>query len=131
MEKKDEEQMKLIALCDNEFKHWLDKYKYHDRYPENNKNFYIEKCDEFLSHINNLLNKNLYLFSNNISLSDVAIFPFVRQCANVDMDWFVNRYINTSKWLNNFISSKLFLSVMDKYPNYEYKQTPLIINFNK
>ena len=123
--------MEIILLCDNEFKHWLDRYKYHDRYPENNKNYYTEKCGEFLSHINNLLNKNLYLFSNNISLSDVAIFPFIRQCANVDIHWFNNNYVNVSNWLNNLLDSSLYLSVMDKYSEYKYGQKPFIINFNK
>jgi len=124
-------QMEMIMLYDDEFKYWLDRYKYHDRFPENNKTFYMEKCHIFLSRINNLLKGNSYLFSNKISLADIAIFPFIRQCANVDVDWFAKNYINTSKWLDYFINSKLFLSVMDKYPEYKSKQKPLIINFNK
>ena len=36
-----------------------------------------------------------------------------------------------SKWLDDFVNSKLFLSVMDKYPEYKSMQKPLIINFNK
>ena len=124
-------QMEMIMLYDDEFKYWLDRYKYHDRFPENNKTFYMEKCHIFLSRINNLLKGNSYLFSNKISLADIAIFPFIRQCANVDVDWFANNYINTSKWLDHFTNSKLFLSVMDKYPEYKSKQKPLIINFNK
>ena len=122
-------QMEIITLCDNDFKHWLDKYKYHDRFLENNKDYYMEKCHIFLSKINNLLKNKSYLFSNKISLADVAIFPFIRQYANVNKTWLANKYINISRWLDNFTSSNLFLSVMDKYPEYEYKQKPLIINF--
>ena len=123
------DQIAIIKLCDNEFKYWLDRYKYHDRYPEHTKNYYMEKCDIFLSEVNNLLNIKPYLFSKRISLADVAIFPFIRQYANVNKTWLVNEYINISRWLDNFTSSNLFLSVMDKYPEYEYKQKPLIINF--
>ena len=66
-----------------------------------------------------------------ISLTDIAIFPFIRQCASIDADWFSRNYINASKWLDHFTNSNLFLSVMDKYPEYKSKQKPLIINFNK
>ena len=124
-------QLEIVALCDNKFKYWLDRYKYHDRYPENTKIYYMEKCDMFLSEINNLLNINPYLFSSKISLADVAIFPFIRQYANVDKINFENKYINLSKWLDDFVNSKLFLSVMDKYPEYNSMQKPLIINFSK
>ena len=59
----------------------------------NTKIYYMEKCDIFLSEINNLLNINPYLFSSKISLADVAIFPFIRQYANVDKMNFENKYI--------------------------------------
>ena len=124
-------QLEIVTLCDNKFKYWLDRYKYHDRYTENNKIYYMEKCDIFLSEINNLLNINPYLFSSKISLADVAIFPFIRQYANVDKMNFENKYIYIYKWLDDFVNSKLFLSVMDKYPEYKSMQKPLIINFNK
>jgi len=124
-------QMTMISLCNNKFKFWLDRYKYYDRYPEHTKDYYMGKCDIFLSEINNLLNIKPYLFSNKISLADVAIFPFIRQYTNVDKTQFENKYIYISQWLNHFTNSNLFLSVMDKYPEYKSKQKPLIINFNK
>jgi len=124
-------QEKMIDVYDNEFKHWLDRFKYSDRYPEHNENYYRDKCDEYLSKLNILLEGNRYLLSNDILLVDVAIFPFIRQFANVNIDWFKNSYENISHWLNSFIESKLFLSVMDKYPNYKDEPDPLMINFNK
>jgi len=42
-------QFEMIDVYDNEFKNWLDRYKYYDRYPENNKNHYRDKCDKYLS----------------------------------------------------------------------------------
>ena len=122
-------QLDMIVLYDNEFKHWLDRYKYYERYPENEMEYYRQKCDHHLSELDILLSKNHFIISDNLSLVDVAIFPFVRQFANVNNNWFIDNYPNVSSWLDNFIESKLFLSVMEKYQPCEDK--PLIINFNE
>ena len=37
----------LIQWNDNEFKHYLDRYKYADRYPEKNEKYYREKAEFF------------------------------------------------------------------------------------
>ena len=124
-------QHEMIQVNDNEFKHWLDRYKYYDRYPKHNKSYYREKCGEFIIKLNILLEDHRYLLSNHLSLLDVAIFPFIRQCANVDIHWFNNNYVNVSNWLKNLLDSSLYLSVMDKYSEYKYGQKPFIINFNK
>ena len=124
-------QLEMIQVNDNEFKHWLDRYKYYDRYPQHNKSYYREKCGEFIIKLNILMEDHRYLLSNHLLLLDVAIFPFIRQCANVDIHWFNNNYVNVSNWLNNLLDSSLYLSVMDKYSEYKYGQKPFIINFNK
>ena len=126
-----EMQFDMIEENDNEFKHWLDRYKYYDRYPENNRDYYRAKCDRYLTRLNQLLEKNQYLLTNKLLFVDVAIVPFIRQFANVDKYWFEETYAKLSNWLNNIIESKLFTSVMDKYLEYNYEQEPLITNFNK
>ena len=123
-------QLKLIKENDSEFKYWLDRYKYYDRYPEYNKNYYREKCGEYISKLNIMLKDSVYLYSNKISIADVAIFPFIRQCANVDTDWFSGTFLNTNTWLTILIGSKLFLSIMHKYPEYQSGQKPLVVNFS-
>jgi len=123
-------QLEMIDVYDTEFKYWLDRYKYHDRYPENNKNYYRNQCDVYLKKLNIVLKNKQYLLSDNVKLVDVAIFPFIRQFANVDEKWFNNHYQNIYSWFNILIKSKLFSSVMHKYPEYKPKQKPLIINFN-
>ena len=56
------------------------------------------------------------IVSNHISLADVAIFPFIRQFAHVDWEWFSNsQYKNLISWLLKFEESELFLLVMKKY----------------
>ena len=126
-----EMQFEIIEENDNEFKYWLDRYKYYDRYPENNRDYYRAKCDRYLTRLNQLLEKNQYLLTNKLLLVDVAIVPFIRQFANVDKYWFEETYAKLSNWLNNIIESKLFTSVMDKYLEYNSEQEPLITNFNK
>jgi len=125
-----DEQINLINENDNDFKYWLDRYKYNVRYPENSMGYYRKKCQIFLDKLEERLKKNKYLFTNMICLSDIAIVPFIRQFANVDSIWFNEKYSLINKWLNNIISSKLFLSVMHKYSEYQIGQKPIITNFN-
>ena len=123
-------QFDIIEVYDNEFKYWLDRFKYYDRYPENNQNYYKKKCAKYLFKLNILLENNRYILSNQIRLIDVAILPFIRQFINIDKEWFNNHYLNIYNWFNNLITLKLFSSVMHKYPEYKPKQKPLVINFN-
>ena len=125
------EQLEIIKINDTEFKHWLDRYKYHDRYPKNNREFYQDKCHEFLSKLESLLMQKSFLLSKNLQFVDIAIFPFIRQLANVNNDWFNNKYTKLANWLNEIVTSQLFKSVMNKYTEYHPKQSPLIINFNQ
>ena len=128
---KDNKEIDLINFNDTEFKKWLDKYKYHDRYPENSKESYRDKCNVILAKYENNLNNNQYLMSNKISIVDIAIFPFIRQFANVDYKWFENNYFNLNKWLNNISSSKLFISIMNKYNTWDKNEDPMINRFNQ
>ena len=120
----------LINSNDTEFKKWLDKYKYHDRYPENSKESYRDNCKAILISYENKLINNQYLINNNISIADIAIFPFIRQFANVDYKWFENNYIHLNKWLKKILASNLFISVMNKYDTWHKNIEPKIVNFN-
>lgn len=124
-----EEQNNLIINNDFQFKNWLDRYKYHIRYPEFPREFYRKKCSETVSDYENKLKINKYILGELCCLADVAIFPFIRQFANVDREWFSNKYPNLDNWLINWIESSLFKSIMDKYKQWEPEHTPLIINF--
>ena len=121
-------QLEIIEINDTTFKHWLDKYKYFDRYPENDREYYREKCNEFLLQINDFLIKNKFMMSDYMSLVDIAIFPFIRQFFNVDNTWLIDEHPFLYNWLDDLLQSKLFLSVMNKYE--ENKDELLIVNFN-
>lgn len=113
----------LIDINDFEFKEWLDKYKYADRFPNNSEAYYREQCEYFLVRLEKQLQVNNYLFSKQISLADIAIFPFIRQFAAVDKQWFQQSpYPFLQKWLENFTNSALFLSIMKKYPTWLEKK---------
>jgi len=122
-------QDRMIHYNDIEFKQWLDKYKYHDQHPENTLKIYRDKCLETLLHYEKLLKKNSYLLANNIQLVDVAIFPFVRQCANVDRDWFASTLPHVEQWLENWIQSELFVRVMLKFEAWKLEKDPLYVLF--
>ena len=61
-------------------------------------------------------------------LVDVALFPFIRQYANINKEYFSQTFSNLNTWLHNFISSDLFNSVMIKYKIWD-KKNKIITNF--
>ena len=89
-------QDKMIYHNDFKFKAWLDKYKYHDSNLENTLEEYRNECSKTLHRYEISLAESIYLLGDNIQLVDVAIFPFVRQCANVDREWFSSTFPNIS-----------------------------------
>ena len=105
----------LIDENDLNFKKNLDRYKYADRFPEHSKEYYRSQCEIFLNLLNDKLQTNHYLMVERITFADVAIFPFIRQFALVDEDWFLNsKYQELKKWLNDFKNTEMFQEVMKK-----------------
>ena len=111
--------LELIDENDFEFKNWLDKYKYADRFPQQSVDYYQQRADDFLFKLETKLQGSRYLFGENISLADMAIFPFVRQFAGVDKTYFENlSYRALQNWLTNLTTLPLFISIMSKYPSW-------------
>ena len=109
----------LVDRCDNEFKHWLDRYKYAVRFPEHDEGWYRQQGEQFLAQLEIRLSQWHYLTGASLSVVDVAIAPFVRQFASVDLPWWSERpYPSVSDWLHEFINSPLFLGAMNKYPQW-------------
>ncbi|BCD99997.1 glutathione S-transferase [Marinicellulosiphila megalodicopiae] len=110
------EAMKLIELNDHEFKSALDKYKYFDRFPEVDQSYYLTQCLPFLQNLDTRLAQNRYLLSNNITLADLAIFPFIRQFAHVDLTEFSSLKLkHLDAWLTQWLEHDLFKLAMKKY----------------
>ena len=110
----------LVKENDHVFKKHLDRYKYADRYPEQTQSFYRAEAEIFLHQLEQKLILSRYLQDDQITFSDVAIFPFVRQFAFVDKAWFDSApYPKLNAWLQSFLDSDLFLDVMTKYPRWD------------
>ena len=114
----------LIFENDNSFKQALDAYKYPERHQKLSQQQHREQGEVFLQKLENLLEQNTYLFGANFGLADIAIFPFVRQFAAVDSVWFGGfnqdhaHYSKLRAWLNDWVNSDLFKSIMTKNPTF-------------
>ncbi|QCY12592.1 glutathione S-transferase [Pseudomonas sp. MPC6] len=105
----------LIEANDQVFKLQLNRYKYAERYPEHPMAFYRAEGEVFLRRLDGLLEGRDYLLAAHPSLADVALMPFVRQFAHVDREWFAQTpYLRLQAWLQRFLESDLFTSVMAK-----------------
>lgn len=108
---------KLIQRNDGEFKYYLDRYKYADRYPESSESYYRGQAEIFLAELEHKLSQQPYLSGAHLGFLDAAIFPFIRQFAAVDSEWFhASDYRQLNIWLTAWLTSELFVSVMTKYP---------------
>ena len=105
----------LIEINDNAFKQSLDQYKYADRFPEYPASHYRLQAEDFIQQLESRLSRQSYLLGQNISVADIAIFPFIRQFAFVDKNWFdQSEYTAVQMWLNGFLALPLFTDIMVK-----------------
>lgn len=107
--------LELIRKNDHEFKLHLDQYKYFTNYPSSSKDALGGACLFFIETLEGMLNLNKYLLSDKISFADIAIFPFIRQFAGVDMNFFTSlKFHRVQEWLSDLTSSELFMNAMIK-----------------
>ncbi len=119
----------LVEENDFSFKTQLDHYKYADRYPQQSQSDYRTQAETFLLQLENRLESRQYLMTDQLTFSDVAIFPFIRQFALVDKPWFDQApYPNLQKWLQSFLDSILFTGAMNKYPTWDDSDASILIN---
>jgi len=117
-----------VTRNDNDFKPWLDRYKYADRYPEHPESVYQQHCLEWFNTLDaQLREQGGFLLDNQMSLADAALLPFVRQCAHVNREWFYQQELPSLQgWLDQFLESSLFKQVMCKYPQWHPDDAPTI-----
>lgn len=110
----------LIDQNDDEFKHWLDRYKYAERHPEQSPLAYRQQGEVFLQVLDDLLATHRYLLGDSISVADIALMPFVRQFAHVDSDVFYSLpYPYLQQWLRDWLEHPAFKRIMVKYPPWQ------------
>ncbi|MCO4758368.1 MAG: glutathione S-transferase [Oceanospirillaceae bacterium] len=117
-----------VIANDEEFKPWLDRYKYADRYPEHSPEYYRDQCELWFRKLNHQLEMHDgYLLGEHFSLADAALLPFIRQCAHVDKCWFdTTPYHALQHWLEQFLVSELFQVVMKKYSPWQPEDSVII-----
>ncbi len=122
-----QQMLDLIENNDGEFKYFLDRYKYADRYPEQDEGYYRQQGEKTLARLEQLLKENGCLLQQSWTLADIALLPFIRQFAFVDKDWFDRSpYPRVRDWLEDFLESELFRSVMKKYPQWHEGDEPVL-----
>ncbi len=109
-----------IRLNDDVFKKILDAYKYPERYPTQSKEDSLKQAlDIYLMPIEKELSKNPFLMGNQLSLVDIALFPFVRQFMRADEQGFMDLKLESiDRWMTFFQTSEMFNLSMVKYPTW-------------
>ena len=105
----------LIAKFDDAFKHHLDRYKYAGRY-DADPLVHRAAGLEMLVQLGRRLAEQDYLAGAARGLVDIALFPFVRQFAGADPDWFAAQApTRVQEWLAGLTGSQLFVQAMARF----------------
>ncbi|MFP4314128.1 MAG: glutathione S-transferase [Alphaproteobacteria bacterium] len=118
----------LINRNDNEFKYALDRYKYPNRYPDEDCSGMFERGAEILGDLNERIDKNGgNLVLSKPTLADIAIFPFIRQFANVDRERFeALPHPALQNWLKTHLDSEIFQAIMPKFKPWKNTQETIL-----
>ena len=121
------ENLDLLRRNDGDFKHHLDRYKYPERFaPADGADAVarrrVEPRDQavtaVLERLEHRLAEQEFLGGAQPCATDVGVFPFVRQFAAVDRDWFDSlRFEHVKAWLSRWLQSPLFEACMKKLPS--------------
>nr|WP_321458490.1 glutathione S-transferase [uncultured Cohaesibacter sp.] len=107
----------LIEEMNGSFKHHLDRYKYSSRYEDADEVVHRSMAMIALASLQARLELSPQLFGARASLTDIALFPFVRQFANTDREWFdAHAPVAIRKWLVEHETSDLFVGIFSKWP---------------
>lgn len=117
---------RLIAQNDGPFKHHLDRYKYAARYDGADASEHRAAGADILAELNGRLDGQPFLMGARETLPDIALFPFVRQFANADRDWFDAQPMgHLQRWLSAFLGDPRFAAIMTKLPLWQPGDAPL------
>lgn len=98
----------LITLFDGDFKHHLDRYKYPDRH-DADPIVHRDAGLSLLAALDTRLEAQPNLTRETVSMTDIAIMPFIRQFAAVDQGWFYRQPLpHLQSWLARHMGSAMF-----------------------
>jgi glutathione S-transferase len=113
-----DENRDFLNCNDGKFKYHLDRYKYPSRYGYPDRNIHREQAvTEVLSLMEIRLEQSPFLGGDAPCATDIGVFPFVRQFAAVEPDWFIQQPLPAVQaWLVRWLASPLFAACMVKLP---------------
>jgi len=116
----------MVERNDGPFKTYLDQYKYPQRFDVPMETA-RDRGLEILMDLENRLAASLFLARQSPTLVDICLFPFVRQYAAVDLDWFQQVPLDRLRsWLAYFVDGALFAQIMTKYALWEPGQLAIM-----
>ena len=119
------EDASLIAANDGPFKHHLDRAKYPGRYEADGVDHRAEGL-ALLHPLETRLERAACLCGPALSLTDIALFPFIRQFAHIEPEWFARQPLPCLQhWLERHCGSDLFTSIMPKFAPWKEGDAPL------
>ena len=105
----------LIELFDSKFKYHLDRYKYASRYKSDSSK-HQEQCKNILENLELKIDPCPWIFGKKVSLLDISILPFIRQCKIANPKWFYEQnFKKIIALLDFFEASDLFIHAMKKF----------------
>ena len=106
----------LVNENDGPFKHHLDRFKYTDRYPGELQDTHRAAGLAILRSWNQRVATNGWLLSDELSLADAALWPFVRQWRTADPQGFDadDSLQELRQWLNRFLEDPRFERLMQR-----------------
>lgn len=105
-----------VATNDGPFKRALDRYKYASRFEDADEEAERETASACLRALDLVLRDRAWLEGEQPGFADNAIFPFVRQFAMTDRDWFNARdWPALIAWLDQLLNSDRFANIMEKH----------------
>jgi len=117
----------LLRINDDKFKHHLDRYKYPERFANQETANGAHQAQQahrsqavqaLLEPLDQCLAEGQFLGGAQPCATDVGVFPFVRQFAAVDPDWFGTLpLVHVKTWLAHWKQSTLFEACMQKLPS--------------
>lgn len=114
----------LIEQADGPFKQALDRTKYASRYPDIDLRESRADAMAFLYQLEERMDDWIF---DKPTIADFAILPFVRQFAFIDKTLFDAQDLpNIHRWLEDFLSSRLFNDAMVKYEKWVSGDQPIV-----
>lgn len=115
----------LIAVNDGVFKHHLDRAKYPGRFGEDETDHRAAAL-AMLAPLEVRLERTAYLSGPTRALTDIALFPFIRQFAAIEPEWFARQPLpHLLAWLERHTASPLFAAIMPKFAPWQAGDAPI------